>query len=195
MLAAFGTTLMLSACASFPMNYNEKISEVYISLDSKRFFVIGKNHLYQLDAPEALNKSLNSSFRNNLKIGMFSHFDISKSGDVSGNFTLILSKNATQEEKDEAIKLNYQTSKDGLIYSWNSIKGKRVSAKDADNFDVNALKLIPLNKEYSIQIIDHENFDAKKGALTYGSLATGTAIVVAAPVIILFSLPMMGLRP
>ncbi len=168
-------------------SYTEEVTSVLMSEDGKKLVFIGDGYHYVFDAPVGLLHSLRSSFRKSL-FAKFKEFRVDKNDHITGNITISLDESASQEDKEEAIKLGYEKrsvspaldspalelSLQGERYKSGGVATDRVGYK--------------LNYTYKVTVLE-ERGSLEKAALTAATpiavLADGVLVIVGVPLIIL----------
>lgn len=184
-------SLLLASCASLnapTKHYTEEFSSIMVASDNSKIVILGKNYHYLFDMPNMLKKSLDSNIRQRVSAAFPDEFRIGVDGRTTGWFRLQLGDDASQTDKEEALKLGYQTAKNGLIYYTCLVTGKRYSIGETTASGSQT----PLNRPYSISVADsQEKEDAMKN-MTPIFIAGSVAFIAANPGVILLSLPMMA---
>jgi hypothetical protein len=180
---------LLSACASTKY-YDEQFSSLMVASDRSKVVVLGQQYHYVFDMPSMLDKSLSAGFRKQLSGAVISGFTIGKGGKTLGYFRLQLSKAATEADINEARALGYQTAKSGSIYSTLFVSGTRYKATPLGE-DAPTL----LNETYHVRIADSQGAGYQMNALSPIIVLGGGAFAIANPAMLLFTLPVIGLRP
>jgi len=177
-----GVAALLSGCVTKLFDdkyYFEAVSSILISQDHKKIVVIGKEYHYIFDAPDVLVSTLSSSYHKYMK-GYLDQFRVDKSEAISGQYLLTLGKEATEQEKAEAITLGFVKSGGELIFSGN-LNGIRYSS---GGIQAN-VETQRLNKTYKV-FVSVEPSSGKKAAkllLTPVAVAaTGALLIVGIPV-------------
>jgi hypothetical protein len=180
---------MLSACASTKY-YNEQFSSLMVASDRSKVVVLGQQYHYVFDMPSMLDKSLSAGFRKQLSGAVIRDFTISQGGKTLGYFRLQLSKAATEADINEARALGYQTTKEGLIYSTLLVSGTRYKATPLGE-DAPTL----LNETYHVRIADSQGAGDQMKVLSPIIVLGGGVLAIANPAVLLFALPVTGLKP
>lgn len=181
-------TFFISACAS-TTKYDENFSSIMIASDHSKVVVLGEKYDYIFDTPKKLDESLNSDFKQHLYAKFTPEFHVTKGGKIWGFFSLVLNEQATEEEKTQAIKLGYNTSKDGLIFYGNEISGIRYTSNRKTDYGTKT----NLNQSYRVHIIDSQSNDEQAQMASPIIVLTGGAIAIANPALLLTAF--IGLRP
>lgn len=183
------TVIMLASCAT-TRYYDETFSSVMVASDHSKVVVLGQQYHYVFDMPQILDQSLKAGFRKNLRGAVIREFHVSGGGNTLGYFRLQLSPDATQADISEAHAMGYQTTKDGLIYYTLLVTGKRYAATTpADNHQTT------LNQTYHVRIADSQLASAQMAALSPVIVLGGGLFAIANPAVLLFALPVTGLKP
>ena len=197
LLGGIAAIPMSSGCLTAAMmsggdreNYYEKVGSVLISADGKTLAVIGKEHHYLFDAPEAIKAVLNPDLGNVVNVH-FQTFSVDSAQRITGSYTLNIGKTATAEQKEKAIAVGFKPLPAGNLSFTGKLSGTRYSANgiQAENA---AQKL---RQEYTINV-SAEKSASGKAASTAGKLlvtpvtlaADGVLILVAVPLLLIFAI-------
>ena len=179
-------SLVMAACATPYLqekirndaSYTEEVTSVLISEDGKNLVFIGDGYHYIFDTPVGLLPSLRSSFRKSL-FANFKEFRVDKNDHVIGNITISLDESASQEDKEEAIKIGYDKRPVSPALEL-SLQGERYRAGDV-TIDRSEYKL---NYTYKVTVLE-ERSSLEKAALTaltpVAVLADGVLVIVGVP--------------
>ncbi|MCX7067514.1 MAG: hypothetical protein NTW85_07470 [Methylococcales bacterium] len=157
---AVGITGLLTGCLTKSLfkddrkddRYEEIVSSVLISEDSKKIVFIGKNHHYIFDAPPIVVKTLTANFHKSVS-ALLGEFHVDGERIVKGELTLSLSMKAPEQDKLSALEMGYikgatvdtehcceyKVNLTGVRYESNGIQPTLVSQK--------------LNKTYNVYVI------------------------------------------
>lgn len=171
-------------------NYYEKVGSVLISADGKTLAVIGKEHHYLFDAPEAIKAVLDPALRDVVNVN-FQTFSVDSAQRITGSYTLNIGKTATAEQKEKAVAAGFKPLPAGNLSFTGKLSGTRYSANgiQAENA---AQKL---RQEYTINV-SAEKSAGGKAVSTAGKLlvtpvtlaADGVLILVAVPLLLIFAI-------
>ena len=163
-------------------SYSEEVTSILMTKDGENIVFIGDDYHYVFDAPLELSDSLRSSFRKSL-FAKFKDFRVDIQNKVVGTVTLTLDESASQDDKNEAIKIGYEKRPDGPALEL-TIFGKRYNSGDVtiDNAGYR------LNYTYQVKVLE-ERGSFEKAALTAATpitvLADGALWLVGVPLVIL----------
>ncbi|MNX79286.1 hypothetical protein D3C86_1109110 [compost metagenome] len=203
------TTLLLSALAAIlagcapARTYTEEFSSLMVSSDSRTFAVLGPQYHYLFDMPPAMAQSLASDFRSRLTAEIIREFHVGAGGSTWGFVRLQLTGDATDRDRKAAHALGYQTTAEGLVYFTNHLKGKRYLARTGTPAAPPAqqagqapqVSQTALDKPYRVTVVDSQGSADAMKVLSPVYMLAGTGLVVANPAVILFALPVAGLKP
>jgi hypothetical protein len=171
-------------------NYIEKVSSVLISADGKTLAVIGKEHHYLFEAPQAIKAVLDPDLGNVVNVH-FQTFSVDAAQRITGGYTLNIIKTATAEQKEKAIAAGFKALPNGNLNFTGALSGTRYSANgiQAENA---AQKL---RQEYTINV-SAEKSAGGKVVSTAGKLlvtpitlaADGVLILLAVPLLVIFAI-------
>ena len=187
---AMAASTLLSACVTEALfkdyKYDEVVSSVLISTDKKSLVFIGKDYHYIFDAPEVLVKTLEAPFHQSVT-GLLRNFHAKSSGEITGDFTLVLGIKVPEEAKQSALAMGYRKSGlgpegYGCILSGNLV-GKRFLA---NNVQIGTLQ--QLNSTYTVQV----SAEQSKGEKAAKLLATPITVAIDG-VLILGSIPLIAI--
>jgi len=197
------TTLLLSAlallmagCAS-TKTYTENVSTLMVSSDGKTFAVLGPQYHYLFDMPPAMAQAMQADFRTRLTAGIPRDFYVGADGFTWGYVRLQLMDNATPRDREQALAMHFQTTKEGMVYYTHHLKGKRYLARPGTPSVAQAggATQTALDQSYRITVQDSQGSADMARALSPVMFLAGTGFVVANPAIVLFALPVAGLEP
>ncbi|NMK46817.1 hypothetical protein [Achromobacter sp. Bel] len=197
------TTLLLSAlvlmaagCASTKV-YTEDVSTLMVSSDSKTFAVLGPRYHYLFDMPSAMSQAMASGFRTRLTAVVLRDFHVGADGFTWGFVRLQLTGDASPRDRQEALAMHFQTTKEGLVYYTHHIKGKRYLARPGTPSAAQAAGAISasLDQSYRVTVQDSQGSADMMKLLSPVTFLAGTGFVVANPAVVLFALPVAGLEP
>ena len=189
LLISIGTagcmTYELRKMAKNDRSYSEEVTSVLMSEDGENIVFIGDDYHYIFDAPLELINSLSSSFRKSL-FAKFKDFRVDIQSQVIGTVTIYLDESASQEDKNEAIKIGYEKRPDGPALEL-TIFGKRYNSGDV-TIDNEGYRL---NYTYQVKVLE-ERGSLEKAALTAATpitvLADGALWLVGVPLVILLQI-------
>ncbi len=163
-------------------SYTEDVTSVLISEDGEKLVFIGDDYHYIFDAPVGLSHSLRSSFRKSLFF-KFREFRVDNNDRITGKLTISLDESASQEDKEEAIKLGYDNRSVSPALEL-SLQGKRYKSGGVATDTVRH----KLNYNYKVTMLEERSF-LEKAALTAATpiaiLADGVLVILGVPLIIL----------
>ncbi|MFY0478407.1 hypothetical protein [Achromobacter marplatensis] len=198
------TTLLLSAlafvvagCASTKV-YTEDVSTLMVSSDGKTFAVLGPRYHYLFDMPPAMAQAMASGFRTRLTAVVLRDFHVGADGLAWGLVRLQLTDNASPSDRKEALAMHFNTTKGGLVYYTHHLKGKRYLARPDTPTMAQAAGVAPtpLDQSYRITVQDSQGSAADMmKLLSPVTFLAGTGFVIANPGVVLFALPVAGLKP
>lgn len=165
--------------------YTENVDSVLLSADGKTLAVIGKEHHYLFDAPEPLRLLLQSELRDVVQAN-FRTFMVDAQQRISGTYFLQLGKDATQEQKDEALAAGFKASPSGVLSYNGSLSGTRYAANGIQATTASQ----KLRKTYTITI-SAEKSAGSKAASTAGKLLLTPITLAADGVLILVAVPLL----
>jgi len=175
-------------------NYYEKVGSVLISADGKTLAVIGKEHHYLFDAPEAIKAVLDPDLSKVVNVN-FQTFSVDSTQRITGGYTLNIVKTATPEQKEKAIAAGFKALPAGNLNFTGKLSGTRYSANgiQAENATQK------LRQEYTINVSVEKSAGAK-AVSTAGKLlvtpvtlaADGVLILVAVPFLLIYALGSAG---
>ncbi|MNV17752.1 hypothetical protein D3C71_1085490 [compost metagenome] len=197
------TTLLLSAlallaagCASTKA-YTEDVSTLMVSSDSKTFAVLGPRYHYLFDMPSAMSQAMASGFRTRLTAVVLRDFHVGADGFTWGFVRLQLTGDASPQDRQEALAMHFQTTKEGLVYYTHHLKGKRYLARPGTPSAAQAAGAIStsLDQSYRVTVQDSQGSADMMKLLSPVTFLAGTGFVMANPAVVLFALPVAGLEP
>lgn len=197
------TTLLLSAlallaagCASTKA-YTEDVSTLMVSSDSKTFAVLGPRYHYLFDMPSAMSQAIASGFRTRLTAVVLRDFHVGADGFTWGFVRLQLTGDASPRDRQEALAMHFQTTKEGLVYYTHHLKGKRYLARPGTPSAAQAAGAIStsLDQSYRVTVQDSQGSADMMKLLSPVTFLAGTGFVMANPAVVLFALPVAGLEP
>jgi flagellar basal body L-ring protein FlgH len=163
-------------------SYTEEISSVLMSEDGKKLVFIGDDYHYIFDAPVGLSQSLRSSFQKSL-FASFKEFRVDKNDNITGNITISLDESASQQDKEEAIRLGYDKQSVSPVLEL-SLQGKRYKSGGVTTDRVG----YKLNYTYKVPVLEGRS-SLEKAALTAATpitvLADGVLVIGGSTLIIL----------
>ena len=172
----------LRTMARSDSSYTEEVTSILMSEDGENIVFIGNDYHYVFDAPVELSNSLRSSFRKSL-FAKFKEFRVDTHNQVVGKVTIVLDESASQDDKNEAIKIGYEERPISPTLEL-SILGKRYSSGNV-TIDRSGYKL---NYTYQVKVLE-ERGSLEKAALTAATpitvLADGALFLIAVPLVIL----------
>lgn len=191
--------VLLSGCAS-TKTYTEEVSALMVSSDSKTFAVLGPQYHYLFDMPPAMAQSLTSDFRTRLTAVILREFHVGADGLTWGYVRLQLTEDATDQDRAQAHALHFQTTKEGLVYYTHHLKGKRYLARPgtpspAQVQQTGQGRQTTLDQAYRVPVLDSQSSADVMRLLSPVTFLAGTGFVVANPAVVLFALPVAGLKP
>jgi hypothetical protein len=89
--------------------YDESVSSVLISSDRKHLVFVGKDYHYIFDTPDVLVATLDAPFHHSVS-GQLRDFHVKANGEITGDFSLILSVQVPEDEKRMALAQGYRKS-------------------------------------------------------------------------------------
>lgn len=187
-----GVAAILSGCTArlyANTQYTETISSILISQDNKKIVVIGMSYHYVFDAPDVLIRTLTSSFHKSVK-GDLSGFTIDSSNAITGDYLLKIEKEASEQEKLEAIAVGFVKSGEDLIFN-GKLNGFRYSAGGIIGGMRESKDSLRLNKIYTVKIFTKQSTGEKveKLLLTPVTVAAdGVLLIGMIPLIAAFGL-------
>ncbi|MBB1594570.1 hypothetical protein [Achromobacter sp. UMC46] len=185
-----------AGCAS-TKPYTESVSALMVSSDSKTFAVLGPKYHYLFEMPPAMAQSLTSDFRTRLTAVVLRDFHVGAGGHAWGYVRLQLTDDATDRDRQQAYAMHYQTTKEGLVYYTFHLEGKRYVAQLGTPSPAQAGlgRQTVLDKPYLITVQDSQGSAEAMKLLSPVTFLAGTGFVVANPAVVLFALPVAGLKP
>lgn len=188
--------LVLAGCAS-SKTYTEEVSSLMVSSDSRTFAVLGPQYHYLFDMPPAMAQSLASDFRSRLTAQIIREFHVGAGGATWGFVRLQLTGDATDRDRKAAYALGYRTTSEGLVYFTNHLKGKRYLARAGTSAAAQPGQAgqTALDKPYRVTVVDDQGSADAMKLLSPVYMLAGTGLVVANPAVVLFALPVAGLKP
>jgi hypothetical protein len=166
-------------------NYYEKVGSVLISADGKTLAVIGKEHHYLFDAPEAIKAVIAPDLRDVVNVH-FQTFSVDSAQRITGGYTLNIGKTASAEQKEKAIAAGFKPLPTGNLNFTGKLSGTRYSANgiQAENATQK------LRKEYTINVSAEKSAGAK--AISQAGKLLATPVTLAADgVLILVAVPLL----
>jgi len=171
-------------------SYAEEFTSVLISKNEKKMVFIGDRYHYIFNAPVVLSSSLQSSLRKSLYF-FIEDFWVDKNNYTFGKITIVLSKSASQDDKEEAIELGYNERTAGPPALVILLKGKRYRsggvATDGVEYKLN----------YSnVTVVLEPRSSLNKAALTALTpitvLADGVIVIVVVPLAVVTVILLRG---
>lgn len=167
--------------------YTETVDSVLVSADGKTLAVLGKDHHYLFDAPEAIKLLLQSDLRDVVEAS-FHTFSVDANQRISGGYFLRLGKDASPEQKEKAVAAGFKPLPTGALTYNGSLNGTRYAANGIQATAPSQ----KLRKTYTIQISAEKSAGAK-AASTAGKLlltpitlaADGVLVIVAVPLLLI----------
>ena len=195
-LPALAMVMAMAGCAS-TKPYTEEVSALMVSSDSKTFAVLGPKYHYLFQMPPSMAQSLTSDFRTRLTAVILREFHVGAGGYTWGYVRLQLADNATDRDRQQAYAMHYQTTKEGLVYYTYHLEGKRYVAQPGTPSAAQAgeSRQTVLDKPYRVTVMDSQGSAEAMKLLSPVTFLAGTGFVVANPAVVLFALPMAGLKP
>lgn len=163
--------------------YNEEISSVLLSRDSKKLVVVGDSYHYIFDAPDIIALTLVSPFRKAVS-AEFHGFTLDGSETIEGDCVLKVQEALSSREKQEVLAAGYQPRPDGVYVYRARLKGKRYLAGEK-KLVTEAYKL---NRAYRVSISTVESDAERAGKLLLTPVTVamdGTLFIAAVPLIAL----------
>jgi Na+/H+ antiporter NhaA len=161
LLLMIGTTtsLLLSGCLTKKLHenhsYQENISSVLTSSDSKKLVVITNKFHYIFEGSVVLIQTLKSSIHPKI-VAIIDTFYVDNNDDTSGTITLLVKNEATDEELDIAKSIGYKKYGNTLEANIN-LRGKRYDS----NGVMPSLESQKLNKPYNIFVSEEQSIGEK----------------------------------
>lgn len=143
--------------------YMEKVSSLLITKDEKKLVFMTKDYHYIFDAPYSIAITLRSEFHKNV-FGEFGDFHVNSSGEILGQYTLRLSKYASQQEQHDALAAGYRRHIDGSM----SIEGVLIGQRYSSNgIQANTAEQ-KLNRTYLMSVVEETSIlgEGSKALLT-----------------------------
>lgn len=179
-VGSLGIAGALSGCVTRslfePHRYVEVISSVLVSQDKKTLAVLTDDYHYIFDAPDTVVTTVLSSFHR-LVVPKFSEFHVDSDGRISGELTLVLTPNAPEQDRTNAMLAGFKSSPNGGSVFNCKLSGTRYRANGVKPSDVSQR----LNKEYRIHVRAEQATSAKaaKSLLTPITIAADGVLLIA----------------
>lgn len=201
-LAAAATPFFVSGCITSALNenisdgehrtYSEAVDSVLISADGSRLVFLGAKYHYLFNAPEHFADLLASPLDGRVRVSIGT-FEADESGNVSGVIYMTLD-DVSPEELAQAASLGFETGSSGSARLSMNLEGKRYRT---DGFDASKVNKKLLQKTYTVQIREHNPFNARKALylLTPVTVAAdGALIFLGSPLIVWAVFNLRGMR-
>lgn len=172
-----GLASSLSGCVTpklfEPRVYREKVSSVLVSEDNQKLVIFTKDFHYIFDLPAELATVLKGSLHRHVKANIF-QFQLDANGHITGNYRLLLSETASEEEKQTAYAIGFSRKNAQMD---GTLSGMRYDANG-----VQPPATLQLNQEYEVAIREERSAGNKAGRalLTPVTVAADGVLVLAA---------------
>lgn len=179
-LTSIGGAHILTACVTRKLfedrTYGERVSSVLISKDERKLVILTKDYHYVFDATPMIVSTLKGAFHQSISAN-FGTLVVNPSGAVSISFKLSLAKEASDADKQEAIRAGYLQTKNGGIYTEGELRGVRYAAGGVVPPELPT----QLNKEYLISVVIRQGPGEKaaKTLLTPITVTTDGVLILA----------------
>lgn len=166
--------------------YFETVSFFLVSQDGNKIAVLGEKYHYIFNTSASLVRTLQSPIRPVLA-AIMEPFEVNKDEAVSGNYSIYLTHEATEDDEAQARAMGFRSSKFPRPHISGRLEGRRYSAA---NFPLDAIRKQKFNKPYRVKVyVERSAVDSAKTLLTPITVTADGVIILGVQALMVVVLP------